>query len=1010
MYKKKHIWRFLIFLSALLIVIFVAISHSSSLNKDFFTEVDQAKKPHNFRLVGVVCSYLNRLYVEPDRIKPKEMLKESLSWLERIIPEVRVNVNDKAEEIKISVDELSKTVDTSRLRRLSELYNTLNDVLRFVNENKNHKIKAEDIEYAAINGMLSQLDPHSVVFPPTNFTEFKIGTSGKFGGLGMVVGLRDGLLTVISPIEGTPAYRASLKSGDKIIAIDEDSTVNMSLPDAVSRLRGEPSTTVVLAIESGKSKTSKTITLKREIIEIPSIDSKLVDSNIGYLKIRNFQEDTSQKLEEHIAQLTEKTGTLKGLILDLRNNSGGLLDQAIAVADKFLSSGIIVITAGPMRKHEKLEKAKNTTKDIGKYPLVVIINAGSASGAEIVAGALKDNNRAVLIGDLSFGKGSIQQLVDLMNGAALKLTVGKYLTPNFTDIQSVGINPDILLVQTHITKDEIVMFNEDLYAREKDLKKHLDESSKTELPFDKIKYLLLVDNKTKEEEKEEDYYKLPDLSKDTHVQFAKTLIHNATTNKRDEILKQLKPIVEDFKKTEEVKIVSALNSLGIDWSTGETSLLPSTTTSLRLTPSNGNVKANEEISIEISVTNNSEGTLYQLSGITESKNLLFDKHEFVFGKIEKGMIKTYTKTIKIPQNALSRKDEFTIKFSELNGYAPEEVKGIVSIEALPRPIFAYSYQIIDEGEGLQGNGDGIIQKGEIIDFVLYVKNIGKGASEKNIIALRNLSHKEIFIKKGKMELGKLLPDESKSVKFKLSVRDTLDADNFTIDITIADTSFGTRISDKMTFFVDQNNITDIIQPTNKVLKVTDRNAPIYNGKSLSTPVVAHASKGIILAADKEAQTWFRVKIHEGRFGWISSDNVEIDSLNNLNPQMITDLFLQNIPPLIEFDMQKPHDILQMEHLHISGAVKDDNKVEYVYILANDDKVFYKSNKGNTEMDASKLVFASNIPLEEGPNIISIVTRDDQDFMSSKSFIITRKSSSIDKNGESYSKLNLHHNN
>jgi len=996
MYKRKHLYKLIIFLLAPLIVIFFAISHGISLNKNFNEEVNQEKEEHKFRLVGIVCSYLNRFYVEPDRIKPKEMLIESLSWLERIIPEVQVNVNDESEEVEILVDKTSKIIDISRIRRLGELYNTLNDVLHFVNENKYHEIKAEEIEYAAINGMLAQLDPHSVVFPPKDFTEFKIGTSGKFGGLGMVVGLRDGILTVISPIEGTPAFRAGLKSGDKIIAIDEDSTINMSLQEAVSKLRGDPSTAVILIVEIKKSQTNKTVTLIREIIAIPSVDSKLVDGNIGYIKIRNFQEDTSQSLEEKIAELTAESGTLKGLILDLRNNSGGLLGQAIAVADKFLSSGMVVITVEPMGK-QKIQKAKKSSKDLAKCPLVVIIDAGSASGAEIVAGALKDNKRAILIGDTSFGKGSIQQLVDLTNGAALKLTVGKYLTPNFTDIQSVGITPDILLTQSQVSENEIILFNESKHFREKDLKKHLDEHSEATLPYEKIKYLSFTDTDSETEEqkqkqKDEDYYKIPDLEKDTHVQFAKKIILNTPSyDNNDDLLRQLKPIFEDFKKDEEMKISDALNTLDIDWSTGETIALPSVTTNLHLVPSNGKLKASEELKIEISVTNNSEGSLYQLRGKTESKNLLLDKHEFVFGKIETGMTKKSSKTIKIPQNSLSRKDELLIKFSEFNEHAPEDIKSTISINAQPKPVFSYSYQIIDEGEGLTGNGDGIIQKGEVVDLVLFVKNIGKGTSEKNIIALRDLSHKEVFIEKGKMELGELLPGESKSFKLKLSVRDTLEADSFSVDITIADTTFGTRISGKLEFNVDQNNNGEKTQLTNKTLKVTDNYVPIYNGKSLSTPIIAYASNGTILMADKETQawTWCRVKMPEGRFGWIPSDNVEISTLTESNQQTAPELFLQNVPPQIELDTQDPHDTFRQEYISLSGTARDDNTIKYVYILVNDDKVFYRSNREASETDKSNLSFTSDIPLEDGPNIISIVTRDDQDLLSTKSFVVTK---------------------
>ncbi len=986
--KKRNFYKFILPVLVFLVVVFVVISRSNSRNKDFVAEIEHAEEDHKFRLVGIVCSYLNRLYVEPERIVPKEMLRESASWLERIIPEVLVNIDEKAEEIEIMINENSETIDTSRVKRLSDLYKTLSDVLRFVNEHKSDKVKAEDIEYAAINGLLSQLDPHSIVFPPVDFTEFKIGTSGKFGGLGMVVGMRDGILTVISPIEGTPAYRSNLKSGDKIITIDEDSTINMSLPEAVSKLRGDPFTKVILTIESGKSGASKTVTLTREIIEIPTVDSQLLADNVGYVKVRNFQEDTSESLDEQIEQLTKESGGLKGLILDLRFNSGGLLDQAIAVSDKFLSSGIIVVTVGPMGKHQELRKAKKSSKDFVKYPIVAIINAGSASGAEIVAGALKDNNRAVLIGDLSFGKGSIQQLIDLLDGAALKLTIGKYLTPSFTDIQSVGITPDIMLSQTRVKEDEIVMFNEDLYSREKDLRKHLDESTETELPFDKVKYLVKNDEES-QEEKDENYYKLPDLTEDAHVKFARTIILNAASSKREEILEQLNPAVEEFKKSEMEKISSALDSIGVDWSTGEKSAPPVATVSLNV--NGGEFKAGEEVNIEVAVTNTGEGTLYQLRGMTESKNPLLDKHEFLLGKIEKGEKKVSSKKIKLAENIVSRKDEFVVKFSELNGYAPDDIKNTLSIEALPRPVFAYSYQIIDDGEGLRGNGDGIIQKGEEIELVLLVKNVGQGASEKNIIALRDLNHKEVFIKKGKLELGKLLPGESKSLKLGLSVRETLDADSFSVQITIADTTYGSRISDKMVFPVSKKNDVDSIRSVERLLRVNGDRVAIYNGLSSETPVIAYVKEGTMLTADKETEGWFRIEMADNRFGWISSESVEVSHIDLSHHTIAaSELILNKIPPFVDLDKETLHEAYTMDHLPIAGTVRDDKSVQYVYILVNDDKVFYKRGNGSLERDASQLAFACDVPLEEGQNVISVIARDDQDLLSSKSFVITRK--------------------
>ncbi|MCP5006289.1 MAG: PDZ domain-containing protein [Planctomycetes bacterium] len=998
--KKRNFYKFVLPIFIFLVVVFVAISRSNSRNKDFLAEIEHKEEVHKFRLVGIVCSYLSRLYVEPERIVPKEMLREATSWLERIIPEVLVNIDEDAEEIQIFVNETSETIDTSRVRRLKDLYRTLSDILRFVNEHKSDKVKTEDIEYAAINGLLSQLDPHSIVFPPVDFKEFKIGTSGKFGGLGMVVGMRDGILTVISPIEGTPAYRANLKSGDKIFTIDEDSTINMSLQEAVSKLRGDPSTKVILTIENEKSGASKTVTLTREIIEIPTVTSKLLADNIGYIKVRNFQEDTSESLDEQIEQLSGESGGLKGIILDLRFNSGGLLDQAIAVSDKFLSSGIVVVTVGPKGRHQELKKARKDTEDLVEIPIVAIINAGSASGAEIVAGALKDNNRAVLIGDLSFGKGSIQQLINLLDGAALKLTIGKYLTPSFTDIQSIGITPDIMLSQTNVTEDEVIMFNEDLYSREKDLRKHLDESTKTEKPLEKIKYLVKKDDKT-QEEKDESYYNLPDLTEDTHVRFARTIILKSVSSNRKEILKQLMPVVDDFKDSEMEKISSSLDAIGVDWSTGKTGATPVPAVSLSV--NGGEFKAGEDVEIEVTVTNTGEGTLYQLRGITESKNPLLDKHEFLLGKIGKGEKKTSLKKIKLPENIVSRKDEFVVKFSELNGYVPEDVKSTLSIEALPRPVFAYSFQIIDEGAGLCGNGDGIIQKGEEIELVLLVKNVGQGTSEKNIVALRDLNHKEIFIKKSKLELGKLLPGELKSFKLGLSVRDTLDADSFSVKITIADTTYGSRISDKMIFPVGHKSDAGPMQSVDKMLRVTGERAAIHNGVSSETPVVAYVNKGEILKADKESGTWIRIGMADNRFGWISCEDIENILPDGVHPAdgalpsdgehylvEDSDLYMNKIPPSVHLDKETLHEAYELDHLPISGTVRDDKKVQYVYVLANDDKVFYKAGNGSIENGTSVLPFSCNVPLKEGQNVISVITRDDQDLLSSKSFVITRK--------------------
>ena len=414
--KSKFTCKYLliIFLSLLSISsLFISYKKTFGLEPRFEKRVEKENTSYKFRLPGIVSSYVNRLYVDPERIKTVEMLKEALSWEERIIPEVLVDFSENTNTEKVTVDDVSKTFDLSKIHRSKDMVEILHDALTFINTNRQPTeiLTASDIEYTAINGMLTQLDPHSIILPPKEFNEFKIGTTGKFGGLGMVVGLREGILTVISPIEGTPAARVGMKAGDKIIEIDGESTVNMNLTESVGKLRGDPGTPVTLSVLTEKVAQPKLVTLKREIIVIPTVESASLDGNLGYIKIRNFQDDTSQSLNEHLKRLNASNEKLKGLIIDLRNNSGGLLDQAIEVADKFLERGAIGITGGPRGHPREVQEARKTDTDEALYPIVVLVDAGSASGAEIVAGALKENDRAVIVGDRSFGKGSVQQLI-----------------------------------------------------------------------------------------------------------------------------------------------------------------------------------------------------------------------------------------------------------------------------------------------------------------------------------------------------------------------------------------------------------------------------------------------------------------------------------------------------------------------------------------------------------------------------------------------------------------------
>jgi carboxyl-terminal processing protease len=365
-------------------------------------------------------------------------------------------------------------------------------------------IEDKDLLENAIRGMLAGLDPHSAYLVPADYKELQAGTSGEFGGLGIEVGMEDGFVKVISPIDDTPAYRAGVKAGDLVIRLDDTPVKGMALSDAVKIMRGKPGTDIVLTIiRDGEDKPLK-ITITRDVIRVTSVKSELLDSGYGYVRISQFQSRTGDNLREALEKLEGSAdGPLKGLVLDLRNNPGGVLSAAVSVSDAFLKNGIIVYTEGRL-DDAKLKFNAKPTDILNGAPLVVLVNGGSASASEIVAGALQDHQRAIIMGQKTFGKGSVQTILPMDNGSALKLTTAKYYTPSGTSIQATGISPDIVLenlkfdesnagASTRIKEADLARHLEGEGEREKDSAKSTDtgkdgKADKSALPLAKRDY------------------------------------------------------------------------------------------------------------------------------------------------------------------------------------------------------------------------------------------------------------------------------------------------------------------------------------------------------------------------------------------------------------------------------------------------------------------------------------------------------------------------------------------
>jgi len=972
-------------------------------------------------------------YVDPSRFDPKQMVVSALESVEKTVAEVMVTGDARSPRLTLTVGAAQKELDISGVDSIWKIRTVLGEAMGFIQEHLVAHKELKDIEYAAVNGMLSTLDPHTVLLEPKYFKEMKLQTRGEFGGLGFVIQMRDGNLTVVRVLRNTPAQRAGIKPKDVIQKIEEQSTINMDLQDAVDRLRGKPGTRVAITMNRASWAEPKRMSLSREVIQVETVpQAQLLEGNVGYIKLSQFSANTARDVSQALQhQLAQSGGKLTGLVLDLRGNPGGLLEQAIQVSDLFLSEGVIVKTVGggdKQRIHEVKEASAEPT-DLTDLPLVVVVNNSSASASEIVAGALKNNGRALVIGRTTFGKGSVQVLHDFNEPgrpneeAALKLTIAQYLTPGDVSIQETGITPDVLLLPGRALKEQVNYFAPPRSMGEADLDGHFsnpagapearkEKKKRVEKAPLELRYLL--DEKedevakairregngtsphgtielTPEQQEDEDTDADPDrFVEDYQVRFARELIRRAPHADRARLLQAAKVLVDERHAQEEARLDARFKDLGVDWANGGVQGTPRA--AVTVTPASAkDYRAGETVQWTVSVENRGDAPFRRLRAYTSvEKDPLLDRREFVFGTVKPGERRSWSVPVKIPKGMDTRRDEVTLHFEDDGGKAPPDVVTSFGVVEIPKPVFAFSVQLDDKAGG---NGDGLAQRGESFTFRVDVKNAGAGTSgEKTYVSLKNLGDEKLFIKKGREVLGALKPGESKSATLEVELRRGSKSESFPVRVMIVDEKMDEYVAEKLDWPVAKDEPS--VQPAKGSVLVAAAEAVLRAGASPSAAPIATAKRGAVLPADAKVGDFWRVEWAKGRFGFAAETDVK-QARGPRSGQIAA--AWQREPPRIALvpDPLRGAPVVEGDLLRLQGSASIPAGVEPgsarlrdVFVYVNDQKVFFRVVPETTNQ--SRMDFSTDLPLKPGNNVVTVFAREDEEFQTRRSVVVYRR--------------------
>jgi carboxyl-terminal processing protease len=955
-----------------------------------------------------------KYYVEPERIDAARMTLMALEGLETQVPEVMVRPLAGGERVEVTVNTRTKTFPLAS-RGIWEVSLRLREVFEFVQTTTLlTPDQARAAEYALIDGATETLDPHTILMRPEALEDMNTSTKGSFGGLGIEIGTRDEMITVLRVLEGTPAAAAGLRAGDRIVQVDDQSTVALTISDAIGLLKGPPKSSVVVFVRREGHERPLRYEMTRAIIRIESVSGEILPAQtpdgepakVGLVQIsRTFAKTTGAELREQL-QRFEDAG-VSAVVLDMRNNSGGLLDAAVEVADAFLSQGVVVSTVGAA----SLPKVERATEDFDfpELPVVVLVDQGSASATEIVAGALRNHDRAVIVGRRTFGKGSVQVLYDRRvddRELGLKLTRAQYLTPGNVSIQSVGVSPDLETMPVNIGKQYSIYYGRQRFdrLREESLAEHLDhETAQTqEIAAGPVYFLQRgslgvddpADNRSSVRTGEQVERRVDELLADPELRLARDLAMWMPSPDRQMILEDLPRFAAEQNALEDARIVASLAKKDVDWSPPPAS---PPTAQLKVEVAvdgedpSAPIRAGTRGTLTMRVTNVGEEPAYRVRAVSRSDYSWVNERELLIGKLAPGETRAASLSLPLGASELSRRDYAyfdVIASGEVALAEDSTTRVVIGTEALQRPSFAFGYQVIDDpayGEEIAGNGNGMLEVGESALLRVWGKNRGPARSERPAIWLRNRSGGALFMHRGRARLSAIEPGAAAEDRFPVDLRKPPRSDGLRMQIAVYDSRVGEYLSEEVVLPYGGgsgdagSNAGPVLRPSEQRVRVP-AGAILRATAAQTAAPVAIVRESVVLRADRSGEGWHRVHLPKANtFAFVLGAEPAPDATAAAAAPLSPGIAIT--PP--EFRVDPLPSETADDSIVVSGVATDETSVRDVWVdvynPARDprgraQKIAYQAS----ERPGTALEFSADVPLQAGNNLIEIRARDGDD--------------------------------